>query len=90
MPILCRISQIEAKGIEGYYDTNPLGDNNIMAKDEHQSLYQTRYKITTTQYNRSLACALLRKITSIRPETYLQLPLRQWGADNVYILVLFS
>ena len=34
MPILCRISQIEAKGIEGYYDTNPLGDNNIMAKDE--------------------------------------------------------
>ena len=46
MPILCRISQIEAKGIEGYYDTNPLGDNNIMAKDEHQSLYQTRYKTT--------------------------------------------
>ena len=55
MPILCRISQIEAKGIEGYYDTNPLGDNNIMAKDEHQSLYQTRYKttknnITTSPY----------------------------------------
>ena len=47
MPILCRISQIEAKGIEGYYDTNPLGDNNIMAKDEHQSFYQIRYKIPT-------------------------------------------
>ena len=46
MPILCRISQIEAKGIEGYYDTNPLGDNNIMAKDEHQSFYQIRHKIT--------------------------------------------
>ena len=23
-------------------------------------------------------------------QTYLQLPLRQWGADNVYLLVLFS
>ena len=46
MPILCRISQIEAKGIEGYYGTNPLGDNNIMAKDEHQSFYQIRHKIT--------------------------------------------
>jgi hypothetical protein len=23
-------------------------------------------------------------------QTYLQLPLRQWGAGNVYLLVLFS
>ena len=27
---------------------------------------------------------------SIKARTYLQLPLRQWGACNVYLLVLFS
>ena len=56
MPILCRISQIEAKGIEGYYDTNPLGDNNIMAKDEHQSFYKIRYKITRKIVNITTPC----------------------------------
>ena len=56
MPILCRISQIEAKGIEGYYDTNPLGDNNIMAKDEHQSFYQIRCKITRKIVNTTTPC----------------------------------
>ena len=30
------------------------------------------------------------KIPTTHARTYLQLPLREWGAGNVYLLVLFS
>ena len=33
---------------------------------------------------------LNQNIFGIKARTYLQLPLRQWGASNVYLLVLFS